>query len=135
MYGIENSPNSKEHRATVEKFILHVDILPWDQSAAEHYGKIRAELQKKGSSIKAMDMIIGFILGVIKGIKKDHVCFFVTGHVSFLGSQWWYSISGRLLCLSWATRSKAEAFSIKWVPVPNEASAKSKSELNMHRCP
>jgi len=58
MFGIENSPNSKKHRATVEKFILHVDILPWDQSAAQHYGQIRVDLQKQGNPIGAMDMMI-----------------------------------------------------------------------------
>jgi len=58
MYGIENSPNSKKHRVTVEKFILHVDILPWNQTVAEHYGQIRAELQKQGNTIGAMDMMI-----------------------------------------------------------------------------
>ncbi len=70
MYGIENSPNSKKHRVTVEKFILHVDILPWDQAAAEHYGQIRAELQKKGNSIGAMDMMIA---GHARSIKRTLV--------------------------------------------------------------
>jgi tRNA(fMet)-specific endonuclease VapC len=70
MYGIENSLNSKKHRITVEKFILHVDILPWDQSAAKHYGQIRAELQKKGNSIGAMDMMIA---GHARSIKRTLV--------------------------------------------------------------
>lgn len=70
MYGIENFPNSKKHRAIVEKFILHVDILPWGQSAAEHYGQIRAELQKKGNSIGAMDMMIA---GHARSIKRTLV--------------------------------------------------------------
>jgi len=70
MYGIEISPNSQKHRTIVEKFILHVDILPWDQSAAEHYGQIRAELQKKGDSIGAMDMMIA---GHARSIKRTLV--------------------------------------------------------------
>ena len=70
MYGIENSLNPKKHRFTVEKFILHVDILPWDQSAAKHYGQIRAELQKNGNSIGAMDMMIA---GHARSIKRTLV--------------------------------------------------------------
>ncbi len=37
---------------------LHVDIIPWDRSAAEHYGVLRAELEACGQTIGNIDMLI-----------------------------------------------------------------------------
>lgn len=35
-----------------------LDIVPWDEAAAEHYGAIRAALEKRGTPLGAMDMLI-----------------------------------------------------------------------------
>ena len=32
--------------------------MPWDEAAAEHYGAIRATLEKRGASLGAMDRLI-----------------------------------------------------------------------------
>ena len=58
LYGVQRSANQKKHQAIVDSFILHVDILKWDQPAAEHYGQIRAELEVQGKTIGNMDMMI-----------------------------------------------------------------------------
>jgi len=39
-------------------FVKHLNIIPWDKDAAEHYGNIRASLQANGNVIGAMDIMI-----------------------------------------------------------------------------
>lgn len=58
IYGVEHSSSKKINRPIVDDFVRHLDIISWDHDAAEHYGKIRAHLQKKGNVIGAMDMMI-----------------------------------------------------------------------------
>lgn len=58
IYGVEHSSSKKTNRSIVDDFVRHLDIIPWDKDAAEHYGNIRASLQTKGNVIGAMDMMI-----------------------------------------------------------------------------
>ena len=38
--------------------LANIEILDFDMHAAEHYGKIRADLEKKGTPIGLLDMMI-----------------------------------------------------------------------------
>ncbi len=58
IYGVKRSANPKKHQGIIDKFILHVDILPWYRPASEHYGEIRAALEAQGKTIGNMDMLI-----------------------------------------------------------------------------
>ena len=58
IYGVEHSSSKKMNRSIVEDFVNHLNIIEWDKSAAEQYGKIRAFLQAGGNIIGAMDMMI-----------------------------------------------------------------------------
>jgi tRNA(fMet)-specific endonuclease VapC len=58
LYGVEHSSSKKVNRSIIDDFVLHLSIIPWDEAAAEHYGKIRAYLQAKGMVIGSMDMMI-----------------------------------------------------------------------------
>ena len=58
IYGVEHSSSKKINRSIVDDFSNHLNIIEWDKSAAEHYGKIRAFLQAGGNIIGAMDMMI-----------------------------------------------------------------------------
>jgi len=58
IYGVEHSSSKKINRSIVDDFANHLNIIEWDKSAAEHYGKIRAFLQAGGNIIGAMDMMI-----------------------------------------------------------------------------
>jgi tRNA(fMet)-specific endonuclease VapC len=58
IYGVEHSSSKKINRSIVDDFANHLNIIAWDKSAAEHYGKIRAFLQAGGNIIGAMDMMI-----------------------------------------------------------------------------
>jgi tRNA(fMet)-specific endonuclease VapC len=58
IYGVEHSSSKKMNRSIVEDFVNHLNIIEWDKSAAEQYGKIRAFLHAGGNIIGAMDMMI-----------------------------------------------------------------------------
>jgi len=58
IYGVEHSSSRKINRPIIDDFARHLDIIAWDEEAAEHYGKIRAFLRVKGNIIGSMDMMI-----------------------------------------------------------------------------
>ena len=45
-------------REQLQQFLSLIKIYTWDESAAEHYALIRAHLQKKGTIIGNMDLLI-----------------------------------------------------------------------------
>lgn len=45
-------------QAIVQRFIRHVDVLPWDEDVADFYGKLKAELLKQGKVLSPLDMMI-----------------------------------------------------------------------------
>jgi len=59
-YGIENGDSpKKQHRFDqLELFVQGLQIIAWDKTAAEHYGKIRAELKRLGTPIGNNDLLI-----------------------------------------------------------------------------
>jgi len=58
IYGVEHSSSKKINRPIIDDFIRHLNILPWEKEAAEHYGNIRAFLRAEGNIIGSMDMMI-----------------------------------------------------------------------------
>jgi tRNA(fMet)-specific endonuclease VapC len=58
IYGVEHSSSKKVNRPIIDDFVRHLDIAPWDEKAAEHYGSIRAYLRTEGNMIGAMDLMI-----------------------------------------------------------------------------
>ena len=66
-YGAARS-GSAPLRATVEQFLLAVNIFPWDSRAAEQYGQLRAALEREGRVMGSLDMMIAahaMALGVV----------------------------------------------------------------------
>jgi tRNA(fMet)-specific endonuclease VapC len=57
-YGIEKSSNSEKNREALEKFLTPIEIIDYGYDATVEYGKIRAELEKKGVPIGPLDMLI-----------------------------------------------------------------------------
>lgn len=57
-HGIEKSDYPEKNRASLTKFLTILNVLPFDEAAAREYGKICAYLQKKGTPIGTMDMLI-----------------------------------------------------------------------------
>ena len=57
-YGVQASANIEKNAVSLLKFLSIVDVLPFDSGAAVDYGKICADLRKKGTPIGTMDMLI-----------------------------------------------------------------------------
>lgn len=58
MHGVEKSRAVERNRMAITLFLSAITILPFNQYAAEEYGKVRAELERKGTPIGPMDMLI-----------------------------------------------------------------------------
>jgi tRNA(fMet)-specific endonuclease VapC len=56
-YGVEKS-GSARNRQALEKFLAPLEIAAFDESAFRHYGRLRADLEKRGLPIGSMDMLI-----------------------------------------------------------------------------
>lgn len=57
-YGIAKSRWKEQNRAALAGFVASLNILPYDQKAAEQYGEVRVLLEKKGIPIGSMDLLI-----------------------------------------------------------------------------
>ena len=58
MYGAEKSSRMSENLAAVEDFCSRLQVLPYGAKAAQHYGTIRAALEKIGQPIGVNDLHI-----------------------------------------------------------------------------
>lgn len=57
-YGMKNSSNPTRNEQALLCFLVPLTVLEFDEPAASAYGEIRTFLQKKGSPIGPMDMLI-----------------------------------------------------------------------------
>ena len=57
-YGICNSSKPEVNRFALLNFVSAIEILPFDDLAAEEYGRIRFALKQKGNLIGANDLLI-----------------------------------------------------------------------------
>jgi len=57
-HGVEGSARKEQNRAALQKFLLPLDIQPYDDNAAQAYGKVRAILGKNGRGVGSMDLLI-----------------------------------------------------------------------------
>ena len=58
MHGAEKSSRVTENLAVVEDFCSRLEVLPYGPRAAQHYGAIRAALEKQGRPIGINDLHI-----------------------------------------------------------------------------
>lgn len=58
LYGAEKSAKPAHNLSVVEHFAARLDVLPFDDNAASHFGQIRAGLERAGMPIGAYDMMI-----------------------------------------------------------------------------
>ena len=58
MHGAEKSSRVSENLAAIEDFCSRLEVLPYGPKAAQHYGAIRAALEKLGQPIGVNDMHI-----------------------------------------------------------------------------
>jgi tRNA(fMet)-specific endonuclease VapC len=60
-YGAERSANPDENRAQLHRFVTPFLSLPFDDSAAAEYGRLRTYLESKGTPIGPNDLMIASI--------------------------------------------------------------------------
>jgi tRNA(fMet)-specific endonuclease VapC len=81
LYGLARKPLATRIREDVEAFLLDIEILPWDCSAAVSYGELRAAQERKGRPLSHEDLMIAahaLSLGLTL-VTHDQVFSFVDG--------------------------------------------------------
>ena len=58
VFGAERSEKPQENLRVIETLVARLELLPFDASAAFHFGQIRAELFNKGQPIGPFDTMI-----------------------------------------------------------------------------
>ena len=58
IYEAEKSSNVDKNLEATEEFVSHLDVLPYDAKASQHYGQIKAALEKRGEIIGENDIHI-----------------------------------------------------------------------------
>lgn len=57
-FGISKSSKPIQNQEALNQFLLPLEILEYDYAAAMEYGAVRADLEKKGTPIGSLDMLI-----------------------------------------------------------------------------
>lgn len=58
VHGVEKSAAVEKNRVALLMLLANIEILNFDVDAADCYGKIKADLDKKGTPIDSLDMMI-----------------------------------------------------------------------------
>ena len=73
-YGVEKSSAVARNRVALSVLLSNIEILDFDANAADSYGVIRADLERKGTPIGVLDMMIaGHALSVGCTIVTNNV--------------------------------------------------------------
>ena len=57
-FGVVRRPEATRLKVVVEEFLLRVAVLPWDSDAARHYANVRATLERAGTGMGNLDLMI-----------------------------------------------------------------------------
>lgn len=57
-FGVAKSKQAERNRTALEQFLIPLEVLPFDDVAAESYGLIRAALEINGTPIGPLDTLI-----------------------------------------------------------------------------
>ncbi len=58
IFGAEHSQQVERNLADIEAMVARLEVLPFDDKAAYHFGQLRAELYRAGQPIGPYDMMI-----------------------------------------------------------------------------
>ena len=58
LYGVSKSSKPEQNQIALTQFIAPLDILSYDDEAAQYYGELRVHLEKQGRPIGSLDMLI-----------------------------------------------------------------------------
>ena len=57
-YGACKSSDQERNRLLIAEFMSPVDVMPYDDACAPHYGRVRADLERQGTPIGPLDTMI-----------------------------------------------------------------------------
>ena len=57
-YGLEKLPAASRLGGLVEATLETLEILPWSEACGKVYGRLRADLERHGKPLTAMDLLI-----------------------------------------------------------------------------
>jgi tRNA(fMet)-specific endonuclease VapC len=57
-YGVSKSSKPEQNLMALIQFVAPLEILPFGGEAAQYYGELRAHLEKQGTPIGSLDMLI-----------------------------------------------------------------------------
>ncbi len=57
-FGVAKNTHREKNAKALDEFIIPLEVVPYDEAAAHAYGDIRAALEKAGTPIGSMDMLI-----------------------------------------------------------------------------
>ncbi len=57
-YGAYKSQRLEQNRAALHQFLLPLEIVPFDERSTQIYGELRATLERQGTIIGGMDLLI-----------------------------------------------------------------------------
>ncbi len=58
LYGVAKSSKPSQNQIALTQFVAPLEILPYGNEAAQYYGDLRAQLEKQGTPIGSLDMLI-----------------------------------------------------------------------------
>ena len=58
LYGVFKSSKPEQNHMALMQFIAPLEIMPYSDEAAQYYGNLRAHLEKQGTTIGSLDMLI-----------------------------------------------------------------------------
>ena len=58
LYGVSKSSKPEQNQIALMQFVAPLEILPYNDEAAQYYGDLRAHLEKHGTPIGSLDMLI-----------------------------------------------------------------------------
>ncbi len=58
LYGVAKSSKPEQNQLALVQFAAPLEILPYDDGAARFYGDLRADLERKGTPMGSLDMLI-----------------------------------------------------------------------------
>ncbi len=74
-FGVARLSEAVTLKHVVEEFLLRVEVLPWNSEAARQYARIRAVLEKDGSPMGNLDLMIAAqaLAAEVVLVTHDHV--------------------------------------------------------------
>jgi tRNA(fMet)-specific endonuclease VapC len=74
-FGVARLPEATTLKSVVEEFLLRVEVLPWNSEAARQYARIRAILEREGTPMGNLDLMIAAqaVAAQVVLVTHDHV--------------------------------------------------------------